>query len=212
MKIQQYVFALLICCLLFLSTCTGYKIKEPPIGITYKFYSHKPQEIRPNSKYDFSRLQNGYGLVIFSYDLEGFKGYRIVNVANKQGLRIWEYKFIDTDENEKIVTERVNLFSYKSLNNTGAHSASAEKDVKKDIAVSFTFLKNKIVYGGRIFASDYENRGKIFNNFDEDCSQFLTTYSSYLTNIPIDTVFMKVSKPSPKEKKEKRLLRPINFM
>ncbi len=105
------VFILIILLLSILSSCVANRIKEPSLGITYKFYTHKPQEIRLDAKYDFSRLEKGYGLLIFSYALDGFKDINRNENIIKKGVRIWEYKFSAQDEDINIITKNLTLFN-----------------------------------------------------------------------------------------------------
>ena len=78
-----------------LVSCTSYTIKTPSSGKTNKFFDLSGENLLADPNYDFSRLDDRFGLVILAYEIEGMSGNNLsgAEIKTKSGLRIWEEKF-----------------------------------------------------------------------------------------------------------------------
>ncbi len=177
------LFILLFLCV----SCTTYHIKTPPSGATKSFYKRNSTELKENARYDFSRLQKKYGLVIMSYEIEGYTGSNFSGRKPdiKSGIRIWEEKFSDKDWDIKKIEKTIDLWEENSF--AGTYSSSKTSRVKIEV----TFHKGRIVYGGRLFASNITDDLKVVMDFEGDCNNFLSTYQDQLADIKIDTALVK---------------------
>ncbi len=183
---KHILFLSLTISIFLLLSCTTYHLKTPPKGKTGSFYERNSDQLKADSRYDFSRLKENYGLVLFSYQVEGMTGSSFGTKPEiKTGIRIWEEKFSDKDWEIKQIEKDVELWGQSTY--AGSYSSSQSTKVKLEV----TFHKGRIVYGGRMVASDIGDDLDIEMHFEEDCNEFLKMYENQLNGVKIDTALVK---------------------
>ena len=184
---KHTILSIITISLVLLLSCTTYTLKTPPNGKTGSFFERNSDQLKINSRYDFSRLQRNYGLVIFSYEIEGMTGSNLggSNPEVKTGIRVWEEKFDDKDWEIKQVEKKIELWKKSTF--VGASMSETTTSVKLGV----TFHKGRIVYGGRMVASDIGDDFEVLMEFEVDCEMFLKTYENQLDGINIDTALVK---------------------
>ncbi len=169
-----------------ISGCTApYTVKHPEIGVT--------KQILPGNKgkqYDFSKLQKGYGLYVFSYEFTGMEGSEVFGSGVKviEGTRVWEQQF---EKGEWEIFEDVRaipLWGSKDFYFT------YEPTRRTSCFVQVRFHQGRIVYGGRLVADLREGLEnlEIEMHFEEDCRPILDAYGAELDGVIVDTIPMEL--------------------
>ncbi len=187
-QIAIAVFLILLC------ACAP-KLGAPSEGITNQFFREFGGQTIPEPKYDFSRLEKGYGLFVFSFESKQLVGDRTTGFdENKRsGLCIWEYLFRDMSGLAPVVISRD--FAAVSKGNIGYLGLP---DAWKT-CINATFLAGRVVYGGRIEIELENNRlfpPEVTNKGEEDLAAFLKACPDSSLVLPIDTVLMLLGYPS----------------
>lgn len=176
--------ALAILFFLFLSCSAG--MVAPGKGVTDLFVQQFGDYRVNLADYDFSRLSQGYGLCIFSYEFSGRRGNRITGFSEQveTGLRVWEHKFAPTEPDLVWPVKRMMVWGYRSagtffLTKTGY-----------DIKVRVPYIRGQIIYGGRLIV-DFPNKyTRVESHFDEDLSSWLMQHGKSIEGITIDTILI----------------------
>ena len=161
----------------------------PKKGVTEQFFKEDDGKFVDLADYDFSRLERGYGLCVFSFDYLGMKGNSITGFKSQteRGLRVWEYKFKADDWEIKKLRKKMLVW--------GSRDPLALYLTKSGYVVSIflEFHRGRIVYAGRlkvewplylIDGPETEFR------FDEDMQPWLNLYGDRVKDIKIDSVQM----------------------
>ncbi len=174
---------LVIPSLIFVSCAAG--LIEPDKGVTDKFFREDDGRIVNLADYDFARLDQGYGLCIFSFKFAGKGGNRISGWKDqvKEGIRVWEYKFRTDDPETKWLEKLIFVWGYRSA----AYLGAAKRGY--DCKVQFPFRKGQIIYAGRLLVY-FPNGGQVESHFKEDLSQWLEEYSERLGDVRVDSLMM----------------------
>ncbi len=177
---------ILLITLFALTSCVA-KMMTPKKGITNKIFKQDGNDFTPINGYDFSKLDNGYGLYVFSYVMDGNRGNNITGFNHEKltGIRVYEYKFNDDESDTKTEKKRFMAWGYTSY----AYIIPMKRGLDTDICA--TFHKGKIVYGGQYYIEIDEGGargGHMINPEDEYYQLFLDSYKNDLTGRPIDTV------------------------
>jgi len=170
-----------------LSCASGLYAPRP--GVTEQFFRGAEDELIEVNTYDFSRLENGYGLCVFSYELRGSRGNNITGwkPEEKTGIRVWEHKFSANEWDVKIARKKFKYWGYRSFMTLGLTKAGYE------VAMHLTFHKNRVVYGGRLVVDSrtyFTDGPQVEFHFDEDMRPWLEAYGNQIADIKIDTVMM----------------------
>lgn len=174
---------LVILSLNFISCAAG--LMEPKKGVTDKFFREDGGRIVNLADYDFSRLEQDYGLCVFSFKFTGRKGSNISGWTEqaKDGIRVWEYKFLKDDPETKWLEKRIFIWGYRSAVYLGALKRGY------DIKIRVPFRKGQIIYAGRLLVS-FPDSSRVESHFEEDLSQWLEQHSERLGNISVDSLMM----------------------
>ena len=165
--------------LFFFISCSTTQIKTPPDGITNKFFNKNTSELKDISNYDFSKLKKNYGLVIFSYEVTGLTGSSLtLEEKSKTGIRIWEKKFSDDGWEVYQEFKTIKLWETKTIGPNFNFSGPSLSTSTASVDVEITFMKNRIVYGGRLLASTIDNNFQVIQKFDDDCGAFMEKYKN----------------------------------
>ena len=167
-------------------------MQAPQKGVTNQFFQQKNGEIVNLDKYDYSKLKDGYGLCIFSYEYTGKKGNNVIGRKDQaiKGLRVWEYKFDETEWDIKFLEKNMLVWGYPDIGSLFLAKSGFK------IKYRVTFHKGQIVYGGRVFVDrdTYLNEGPSMGYFyDEDIKDW---WEENKENIPVDSIDFEYIIPS----------------
>lgn len=138
------VIGFILCGIIFTGCVSS--MQAPKKGITNQFFRQNNGEVQNLNKYDFNKLKDGYGLCIFSYEYVGKKGNNLIGKKEQviKGLRVWEYKFTDTEWDIKFLEKDMLVWGYPDM--SALFLAKSGFKIKYRV----TFHKGRVVYGGRV--------------------------------------------------------------
>lgn len=187
-RCRSYALALgvALICLSILVSCSI--LMRPPHGVEERFFQYPDgDDPVPVAAYDFSRLQQGYGLVVFSYEFSTWPNDTTERNtrSHKKGIRVWEYKFEPSDWDVKYEKRRFMYAGYRPLQFLGLVK------VGSDAQLWVTFHKGEIVYGGRLIVDAFNPDNTVMEfKYDEDFKDWLAANADKLAGVAIDTVLI----------------------
>ena len=188
---RRLILMIIVTAMTFSVSCLGtIGFKPPEKGVTEQFFRESGDELVNLATYDFSRLENGHGLFVFSYEFvydssvitnsrRGDKGIR--------GIRVWEHKFNPSEWDIKRVQKQFQFWRIPDESTAGltSHGWMA--------TLMYECRKGRIVYGGRIHIDHdtyFETGPSVSFHFDEDMGEWLKVNADRVSGIKIDTVIM----------------------
>lgn len=174
---------------LLLISCTSYSLKTPKSGETWKFFKKNTSQAKEISDYDFSKLKEGYGLFIFSYEIKGpLNENDAKNQGSlKSGVRVWEYKFDNIYEGDK--KKKTHIFTYGEIKDELLVSSQTSSYF---VRMDYEFRKNKIVYGGRLFIDAQYKVFRILDYYEDDNAGLFENNKDKLDSIDIERILIEL--------------------
>lgn len=173
--------------------CTGGLIR-PPMGITKQFLNTTDGEPVDIISYDFSRLNEGYALFVFSFDFRGNQGNGIIGFKDQYetGLRVWEHKLDSSDWDVKLGGREFMYWGFRSIRLL----CLAREGYK--IPICYEIHKGRIVYGGRMVFDILSGRMPYLEyDIDIDFTRLLRQIQAQNIDVEIDTVYMAAPRVCP---------------
>lgn len=170
-------------CSVLLSCAAG--MVEPSKGVTERFFRQTKESMLNLDEYDFTRLKQGYGLCVFSYEVSGRRGNIFVgrSYETKKGIRVWEHRFSEGDPKIVRIEKRMMIWGYR-----GASTFFLTKS-GYDIKIGVPFHRGQIAYGGRLIVY-YPEGGLVESHYEEDFAPWVNQYGDKLSDIEIETRYM----------------------
>lgn len=161
----------------------------PRKGVTEQFFCETDDRTIEINNYDFSRLDDGYGLYVFSYEFRGSRGNNVTGWSpeEKEGVRVWEHKFSEKEWDVKKEFTKFKYWGYRDL------TSLMLAKVGNEVTMFVTFHKGRIVYGGRLVVDSrtyYTEGPQVEFHFDEDMGPWLEAFGDEIADIKMDTVVM----------------------